>query len=97
MPKDLYFHGFTRQIKRKRGARGEFFGAVPGAVGKHSNKARGLVSAQELLVEFGGEKHPAAAVERVSKVIDFHSGSRHLATVFHAPCEWVEPRINRAG
>src|SRR5690242_11322040 len=97
MPKDLYFHRFARQIKRKGWPRSEFLGTVPGAFGKHSNKARGFVSAQELLVEFGGEKNPAAAVERISKVIDLHSGSRHLATVFHAPGEWIEPRINRAG
>ena len=36
MPENLYFHGFTRQIKRKRRARRKFLRAVSRAFGKRS-------------------------------------------------------------
>ena len=48
VPEDLYLHGFGREIKRKRRARGEFFGALACAFGKDSNQADGISARQKL-------------------------------------------------
>ena len=94
MPLHLQFYGLAVEVERQRGAHGEFFGALQGAVDEGLHEGRVV---EEVAREFGVHENPAAAVESVAVVIDLQDRGRQLAAVFDAPGERVEAGVEGAG
>ena len=94
VPVHLQFDGLAVEVEWQRGADGEFFGALQGAVCERLEES-GVV--EEIGGEFGVDEDPASAVEAVAVVIDLKDRRGQLASILDAPGERVEAGVDGAG
>ena len=91
MPHNLQLHWLTRQVKWQSWPCREFLRSFEGALYKGLNKTDVF---EELIREVGVHDDPAPAIESISVVIDLNDRGGHLAAIFDAPSQRIEPRVN---